>query len=70
MFDKRVQGPERNFAASARELLINDRISSSRIVANRERNTHPYLSKPGGYPGWGWGFIGSDMVNVDLRVFL
>ena len=33
---------------------------------NWVRYTHPYLSEPGGYPGWGWGVIGPDMVDLDF----
>ena len=33
------------------------------------RNPHPYLSEAGGYPGWGFGAIGSDMVDLDFAQF-
>ena len=31
---------------------------------------HLYSSEPGGYPGWGWGVISSDVVDLSFAYFL
>jgi hypothetical protein len=39
------------------------------MYTTKWRHTHPYLSELGGYPGWGWGVIGSDMVYLGFANF-
>ena len=42
-----------------------------RVVAKVYRvDTHLYTSERGGNPGWGWGVIGSDVMDLDIFIYV